>query len=236
MKKLIYLFILGIGFTSCSVESLDSTENLLTADAKFKAQNVEKFNAPAEICAGVLAQFSFEAALKTNLQVQQYVNEDWVQVYQISQSTSNPQTFELSFAEPGTYALRYKIGGGGFTETTVTVINCNPCDESFSYIENENGSYTFTYIPAEDMAEANVVFTFAQSVVASGYIWPNWNGNSSTRTEIMDLDACRVYTWNVFLTGDCSGNSSNSNLWTDFKVNEASKKGELSNILRACSK
>ena len=34
MKKLIYLFILAIGFTSCSVESIDSTENLLTADLK----------------------------------------------------------------------------------------------------------------------------------------------------------------------------------------------------------
>ena len=39
MKKLIYLFILAIGFTSCSVESIDSTENLLVADLKAKAQN-----------------------------------------------------------------------------------------------------------------------------------------------------------------------------------------------------
>lgn len=42
MKKILYLFILGIGFTSCSVDSIDSSENLLTADAKFKANAANK--------------------------------------------------------------------------------------------------------------------------------------------------------------------------------------------------
>ncbi len=34
MKKFTYLLFLAIGVTACSVESIDSTENLLTADAK----------------------------------------------------------------------------------------------------------------------------------------------------------------------------------------------------------
>jgi hypothetical protein len=36
MKKLIYVAFLAIGITGCSVESLDSTDNLLTADAQLE--------------------------------------------------------------------------------------------------------------------------------------------------------------------------------------------------------
>ncbi len=235
MKKIYYLIFLAIGISGCSVESIDSTENLLTADAKMKLTEVQNFVVPTEICAGVDATFSFEVAVGTNLQVQQLIGGEWVQVYKISQSTSNPQNFNLLFEEAGDYSLRYKIGSGGFTEKSVTVLNCNVCEESFSYTSNANGSYTFTYIPAEDMEDAIVVFTFAQSVVASGYDWPSWNGTSSSRTESMDLDACSVYSWTVSLSGDCSGNSGKSNLWTDFKVNEVSKKNENTpNLTQNC--
>ncbi len=40
MKKLIFLSLLAIGMTGCSVESMDS-EELLTADAKFKTQEAQ---------------------------------------------------------------------------------------------------------------------------------------------------------------------------------------------------
>jgi hypothetical protein len=40
----------------------------------------------------------------------------------------------------------------------------------------------------------------------------------------MDLNACQTYTWTVTLTANCSGNAKQSNVWTDFKVNEVSKK------------
>jgi len=226
MKKIYYLIFLAIGVSGCSVESIDSTENLFTADAKMKLTEVQNFVVPTEICAGVDPTFSFEAAVGTNLQVQQLIAGEWVQVYKISQSTSNPQNFNLLFEEAGDYSLRYKIGSRGFTEISVTVLNCNVCEESFSYTSNLDGSYTFTYIPAEDMSGAEVVFTFAQSVVASGYDWPSWNSKSSTRTESMDFDACSVYNWTVFLEADCSGQSGKSNVWTDFKVNDVSKKNE----------
>lgn len=44
MKKLTYLLFLVIGVTSCSVESMDSTENLLTADAKHQLTAQETLN------------------------------------------------------------------------------------------------------------------------------------------------------------------------------------------------
>ncbi len=232
MKKLTYLLFLAIGVMGCSADALN--EDLIVADAKFKVTVAESFNVPEGICAGVPAQFSFAAAVGTNLQVQQLINGVWVQVYQTSQSRSNPQTFELSFAEAGSYSLRYKIGNGGFTNASpVMVSNCNDCEESFSYSTNDDGSYTFTYVPAEDMDDAEVVFTFAQSVAVNGL--DGWNKNGQTMQNSMDLDACTTYEWTVELLKNCNGNSNNSNVWTDFKVNDVSRKNDATpNITENC--
>ncbi len=250
MKKFIFLSLLAIGMTGCSVESMDS-EELLTADAKFKVQEVDKsMNLEAvEICAGEAPVFVFnfpQDALgkgnpkDTNIKIQIETSPGsgvWESFKDLTYAGAGPEeyTYENEVLEIGTYSFRVSIGSGGFLYTaTLDIIECSDCEESFSYTTNEDGSYTFTYIPEEDMEDAEVVFTFAQSVVASGYHWPDWNGKSSTRTETMNLDACSEYTWTISLTGDCSGNSEESNLWTDFKVDEVSKKGELVNITRSC--
>lgn len=242
MKK-IYLLFLAIGITACSADSLETinSEAGETANLNGKKQAttaaVEKFNVPEQICAGVAAEFSLEAEIGTNLQVQQYdeILDEWFQVFQEAQSDSNPESFWLTFDAAGEYQLRYKIGGGGFTETTIVVENCG-CEESFNYIMNEDGSYTFTYIPGEDMTSAELVFTFAQaSAVGLDNSWThNGNGNSQTWKTRMDLTACTEYSWTVFLDANCSGNSGHSNLWTDFTVNEDSKKGDLTNIVKTC--
>lgn len=108
------------------------------------------------------------------------------------------------------------------------------CEESFSYTENEDGSYTFTYKPDEDMADQLVVFTFAQGTVVVG-LDETWSTNGSTRQKTMSFTECETVSWTVTLTPDCSGNSGKSNVWTDFKVNDVSKKGELDNIVIECS-
>lgn len=183
---------------------------------------VGTFNVPSEVCASVATEFCFDAPTGTNLQLQQLIAGDWVQVYQISQSTSNPQCFPLTFATAGTYQLRYKIGSGGFTQVAVTVVNCG-CDESFSYVDNGNGSYTFTYVPAEDLANANLVFTFAQGSYVSGL--DNWSSEGVTMQKTMNLVACTTYSWTVVLQSNCNGKGqTKANVWTDFKVNDSSKK------------
>jgi len=40
----------------------------------------------------------------------------------------------------------------------------------------------------------------------------------------MDLEKCDVLEYTVRLSPKCQGNSGSSNVWTDFKVNEVSKK------------
>ncbi|WP_246054156.1 MULTISPECIES: hypothetical protein [Antarcticibacterium] len=141
MKKLIYLTFLAIGMTGCSVESLDSTDNLVTADmrAGVKSNVVESFNVPELICAGEEATFSITAAIKTNLQVQEYypATEEWVQIFQAGQSASENESFTRTWNEPGSYLLKYKIGGGGFTEIWIEVENCQQtCTYGMGYWRN----------------------------------------------------------------------------------------------------
>lgn len=135
-------------------------------------------------------------------------------------------------------------GTGSGNEVTIEASHmlvpvCPPseCIESFKYDPNIDGSYTFTYIPAEDMEDALVEFTFAQGVAVAGLngFTQNGNGNASVWSTTSSFEACKTYTYEVTLTPDCSGNSGNSNVWTDFKVNNATKKGNLDNITMSCN-
>lgn len=101
------------------------------------------------------------------------------------------------------------------------------CEESFYYVQNTDGTYTFTYIPEEDMLGAELVFTFPQSALDDTPL-PGWTYNGQTMQTTMDLDACETYSWTVSLT--CKSLNNPQNKWTDFKVNNVSKKGSLENI------
>lgn len=118
-------------------------------------------------------------------------------------------------ANSGTYAL---VGACG-------------CDEDFHYTDNQNETYTFSYTPEEDLNDAHLIFTFAQGVVVTGLT--GWASNGVTRQNHEDLEACTTYNWTVGLT--CADNPGAHNLWTDFKVNNESKKNGLTpNIVADC--
>lgn len=187
------------------------------------------------------------------VQIQYSLNGiDWVQ---LGKGTVTNGLFSVTFIpEAGTYSFRadFSANAGGCKEgfdpmkfqdntviDTVNVAACG-CDESFSYVNNGSNSFTFTYIPAESVENANLIFTFAQGVDVSGL--NNWTENGITRQMKMDLVACEIYTWTVTLSPNCSGNSKNSNVWTDFKVvnndgdfeNDSKKNDETPNIVIAC--
>lgn len=235
--------------TGCSVESLDSTDNLLTAEAKFKIQEVEKSMhlLESEICFSEAPVFVFDfpqnqngphsASTDIKLQIETYPGSDeWEAFEDLTYSGSGPEeyTYEDEVLEIGTYSFRAKIGAGGFEYlATLNIVDCSDCEESFSYVDNEDGTYTFTYVPEEDMVDANLVFTFAQGVAVDGL--EGWTSNGVTKQMKMDLEACETYSWTVGLDTDCRGvGQPNANLWTDFKVNDVSKKGDLGNIVESC--
>ncbi len=121
-------------------------------------------------------------------------------------------------------------GGGQYAklETSYNLIGvCQGCEETFNYQANEDGTYTFTYVPAEDMVNAQLVFTFPQSALAEG-LGEEWGYNGQTAQATMNLKACQEYTWTVKLV--CKELNNPQNKWTDFKVNNVSKKGNLANI------
>lgn len=271
MKKWVYMtvsamVVAGGIFWSCQKdEILTSQEELMLKKATIQ-QVTDVLTWNEQVCAGEEVEFCLSfpqattgkgTAKETNGQVQLLVAGDdpateetetsyWLQIAHGGGNTSF--CFNYTFYEAGIYSLRFKASDSNFQVTEVVVENCG-CEESFDYEKNENGSYTFTYIPEETISNANLVFTFAQGVAVSGL--DGWETKGSTRQTTMELIACETYSWTVTLTPDCSGHSNNSNVWTDFKVASVdenidavdelgvkiySKKGNLQNIVISCPK
>lgn len=121
-------------------------------------------------------------------------------------------------------------------EVDYNLIGLCGCDESFSYEYQSDGVYTFTYIPAESMDDALLVFTIPQSYYVSGL--EGWTRNGQTLQQTMDLVACEEYTWTITFTPDCDNTNGNPNrnVWTDFKVNgETKKNNNTPNIVMQCN-
>jgi len=107
------------------------------------------------------------------------------------------------------------------------------CDNSLSYVENEDGSFSFTFVPKANLDNARLVFTFTEGLVVDGL--GDWSINGVTRQKTLDLKAMAIYSWTVFLNADCKGTGqSDANLWTDFTVNGESRKCDLKNIVKSC--
>src|SRR5690606_2074085 len=143
-------------------------------------------------------------------------------------------TYEDQILEVGVYSFRVKIGSGGFDyKATLDVVECADCEESFDYVDNGDETYTFTYVPAEDMEGANVVFTFPHGINVSGL--EGWESAGVTKQTSINFNACEVYTWRVGLDGDCRGAGQKGvNLFTDFKVNDTSRRNGVSILIAGC--
>lgn len=258
MKKNRLFFVLAtlvvgvIMFWSCQKDNVgDIDDSLLLKKAKITAQVVPDALSwgTDPVCAGLSHQYCISFPQKftgnggqmhTNGQVQLLVlgdnpatleieTEYWIEM--AHQNSNTGFCFDYTFAMAGNYSLRFKASNPHWSYTTVEVVNCG-CEESFTYVANGGDSFTFTYIPKLAMADAELVFTFAQGVAVTGL--DDWSTHGSTRQKTMNLVACQSYVFIVTLSPDCSGHSGNSNVWTDFKVNDVSKKGELTNIEIAC--
>jgi hypothetical protein len=124
-----------------------------------------------------------------------------------------------------------------FTESYSLFAVCEEegCDNSLSYVDNGDGSYTFNFTPRTSMEEARLVFTFAQGVTVGGDL-ASWDGVGVTRQKTLNLEASATYTWTVELEANCSGKGQpQANLWTDFTINGDSKKCDLENIVKSCN-
>lgn len=212
-----------------------------------------------DVCADQEISFTVAGSGQKQIRIWDEDESEWIQLAS-SGNNSNPLTHTTTLAT-GTYYFGYKLGNTFYPSPSapptdgfmIEIADCG-CEESFTYetIFNENETeveVTFTYIPEENMDDATLVFTFAQSAVVSGL--ENWTAAGVTRQKVMDLVACQEYSWTVTLTADCNGKGQNLvNAWTDFKVGNEwvydeekgqevlitySKKGDLDNINVYCA-
>ncbi|WMI69997.1 hypothetical protein [Mangrovimonas sp. YM274] len=128
-------------------------------------------------------------------------------------------------------------------DATYSLIGICPCEESFSYEAIGENSYLFTYSSVDALEDAVVQFTCPHIVdftplddkeysVNPG----NGQGSPTVLTWVGDLEACAETTFAIVFDADCDQNNANfANIFTDFKVNGDSKKGDVSNIKFDCT-
>ncbi|MCH4553985.1 hypothetical protein [Aestuariibaculum lutulentum] len=143
--------------------------------------------------------------------------------------------------------IPFSIGGNGddldIDDSYALVGICqDTCEESFSYEANDDGSYTFTYSSSEDLTNAEVIFTcphITDFKALDGKVYDVNPGQSQGKNTVLtwtgNLEACTPITFTLLFEADCNQNQANfANLFTDFKVNEISKKGDAENIKFDC--
>jgi hypothetical protein len=142
-------------------------------------------------------------------QIQQDVDGDWVNVAS-GPNNSDPLVATVENVQEGTYLFRYRVGGGGFTEVTITIEPCCVNDLSVVLVcgETRMASFTFTAEEAGPIviqggltagavivsATSNVLTqnTTHSSVVNSTASVTRWEG---------DVDACTEVTVTITFTG-----------------------------------
>lgn len=219
------LIIAGGLFWSCQKEEIAVDE----AGLMLKA-GTAPFTWTDDVCAGEEITFTLVGSGQKQIRMwgwseanQKY---EWLNVASAG-NNSNPLSYTTTLAA-GTYYFGYRLGSDFYPSpsspaesgTMIEIENC--CTPGFTYVDNQDGTYTFTLVPEEDMMDAQLVFTFAQSYQSG--LPEDWTQSGQTMQTTMDLTECETYTWTVILTANCSGNSGQSNVWTDFKINNVSQK------------
>ena len=138
MMKKFYLLFVAAALAACSAEPVENELSGLDANLSGKSNNKatsqdvgESFDVPELICAGEETEYCLTFpqdyagpnAKTTNVQVQLEVAPDeWVPIHQDKANTES--CFSYTFEEEKSYNLRYFIGGGGHTDITISVQDC----------------------------------------------------------------------------------------------------------------
>ncbi|WP_163714392.1 hypothetical protein [Mangrovibacterium lignilyticum] len=247
MRKFFTLFTLtlaiGAGlFYSCQKEEIG--DEAISASLKKAQVNTDAVTAnfvyDDHACLGVPHEFVIEAAEDENMQIQaEFTDGEWTQIAQISKSDEASTTFVYTFSaelieKENPIQLRYKSGNGGFTKGYYITIDDCGCEESFAYETEDNLSVVFAYTSDVDLENAEVKITCPHIFPTDGFIAEdgkvyevNNTGNHTVLTWTGDIAACQEITFDLTFIPDCSKKNNGNGavtIWTDFKVNEASKK------------
>lgn len=184
-----------------------------------------------------------QADITMNINGNVLIVEDIVSGSTVSHTMNLPADWQACDAIPFSVLQEGLSTPINFNGSYALVGICNvSCDESFSYDVNEDGSYTFTYISAEDLDTAEIKFTCPHIVsfeALDGKTYNvnpgNGNGSPTVLTWRGTIEACTAITFTLDFEADCDQNNGGfANLFTDFKVNGVSKKGENPSIKFVC--
>jgi hypothetical protein len=250
MKKNRLFFMFAALLIAAAVMSSCQKEELTAEDLSLKIASGDYFDfSTLAPCPEEEITITFDNGYNNdcgNTQIQMsYNGGDWIQVALKSPVNGEVSyTFNVSENIGDTYEFRGSwtaTGGKSCSDTgenikfengtaldEIVVTEC--CVPGFNYVDNGDGTYTFTLTPEEDMEDAELAFTFAQSAYLSGLPdsegWKQAGNEGQVMKTTIDLTECETLTWTVTLTANCSGNSPNSNVWTDFKINDTSMKAD----------
>ena len=214
MKKLIYLFILGIGFTSCSVESIDSTENLVVADLKGKVQSVATITPSSGVlCAGEVLTFTLNVSTTKTTQVQQLdAYGIWQQVFKSNDGVPGSATFDIVLLEKDNLFRTVIAGDGQNDAGSFFGVNCNTCDNSLEVdlVCGEPNTLTVTFTAVEagpiviqgGLTNGTTISNASSNVLTRNLTHNSvQNSNANVTRWEGDVDACEVVTITIEFTG-----------------------------------
>ncbi|MGM1054991.1 MAG: hypothetical protein ACQEWG_03785 [Bacteroidota bacterium] len=221
MKKIIFLSLLAIGMTGCSVESMDS-EELLTADASAKLTGITSVDYDEVVCFGNEGNFTFnfpqaynknDKEQKTLVKLELWNEEsgEWKEIHQGNYDGEGPKYFSYDFGAIGTYLLQYRIGtGDNWTSISVSVVDCNLCENALvaELVCGETNTVTFTFTAEEagPIVIQGGLNNWAEIIDAVGVgvaqtVKPGAPGSASVTRWEGDIDACEVVTITIEFTG-----------------------------------
>ncbi|MUP46346.1 hypothetical protein E0K83_11385 [Gramella sp. BOM4] len=167
MKKVIYLMALVVGLSGCSVDVIDSSEEIISADARPTMQNTEEsiYFEPNQACDGEATQFCLDfpqATAGPNLKESQVLidlkvmgddpetdEEEEYYFEELFRGKGNTEAcFEHTFEE-GSYDIRFKIAGvSEWIDDSIVVESCDECTNNLT-----------AELTCEDTRVLNIIFT-----------------------------------------------------------------------------
>lgn len=219
-------------------------QNVNTKEVSYEAYNTETefiVNVTYDVISG---NSNAKADITITINGNALLIEDVEKGNTVSHSIALPENWEACDEMPFSI-LQEGLGSPISFDASYALVAVCPegCEESFSYEKNEDNSYTFTYISAEDLNAAEVKFTSPHIVgfeALDGKVYDvnpgNGKGSPTVLTWTGDIEACTEITFTLAFEADCEQNNAGfANIFTDFKVNEVSKKGDNPNIQFECS-
>lgn len=210
--------------------------------------NPGKVNQPITITASNPA-----GCANSTVNIQQFVNGQWVTVVGNVTNIANSASYTFTPTEPSTVAeCKYQFRAiftpgcdcdydAANSDALCIEVLPDDCLESFTYSTTDNKTVVFTYTSPVDINGAVIKLTDPHITGYTANDGKSYTVNNPNNPTVLtwtgNITKCVPITFSITYTPDCSQNNAGfANVWTDFKVNDISKKNSATpNIKFNCN-